>query len=124
MISASCPSVLVYTNSITLLLCQYLMTWYFTSMCFVCLIVIKLVVIFMHTWLSSRKTTGYSIWISNSLRKERSQMTSLHAPMMVRYSADAVDWAGTPGCRLQLNSYDVVVKDNQEPTSAVTCVGT
>ena len=104
MISASCPSVLVYAKSITFLLCQYLITWCWTSMCFVRLFVIKLVAIFMQVWLSSRKRTGSSIWMPNSLRKERSQTTALHAPTIVRYSAAAVDWARTPGCKLQLKS--------------------
>ena len=84
MISANCPSVLVYAKSITFLLCQYLITWCLTSMCFVRLFVTKLVAMVMQAWLSSRKRTGSSIWMPNSLRKERSQITALHAPTIVR----------------------------------------
>ena len=79
MISANCSSVLVYAKSITFLLCQYLITWCLTSMCFVRLFVTKLVAMVMQAWLSSRKRTGSSIWMPNSLRKERSQITALHA---------------------------------------------
>ena len=88
----------------TFLLCQYLITWCLTSICFVLLVVIKLVDMLIQAWLSSRNRTGSSIWMPSSLRAERSHITALHASTTVRYSAAAVDCVGTPGCSLQLKS--------------------
>ena len=115
MISANCPSVLVYAKSITSLLCQYLMTWCLTSMCFVLLVVIKFVDILMQAWLSSRNRMGSSICIPSSARADRSHITALHASSTVRYSAEAVDWAGAPGCSLQLKSITSPLSITKKP---------